>query len=238
MSVTVILGRRGCGKTTNIKARLHSESRLIIFDTLAEYGACGRVFRDPLAMVDYLERRQRTYFKCVYQPVEAEDLTEPFSYVMRAVWICGDCTLVLDEIDQVSSPSSVPFELRRNLNYGRHRSIKVILSSRRAANVPRLVTSQADEIVSFNQIEPRDVKYIEEFCGSEFAERTKRLPKYQCITFRPGQDHREPMNRNVEEEEEREEVDPSEREEKDPATPLTPPSDSGTEEVDAPPPGN
>lgn len=183
--VTVVLGRRGCGKTTTIRQKVSSKPRLLIFDTLAEYSSSGRVFRDILPFIDYVEKNQYGQFRAVYQPIDNSDLEQPFSDFLRVAWIVGDCTIVVDEVDQVSSAISVPDSLARNLRYGRHRKISIIAASRRAADVPRLITSQADELVSFNQTEPRDISYIEAFAGREFASRTATLPRYQALVYRP-----------------------------------------------------
>jgi len=183
--ISVVLGRRGCGKTTLIKGVIASRPRLLVFDTLAEYGRSGKVFRSIPPLIDYVEANAYGQFRAVYQPVETQDLETDFSDFMRLAWIAGANTIVVDEIDQVSSPSSVPDQLARNLRYGRHRKMFVIAASRRAADVPRLITSQADELYTFNQTEPRDIQYIAEFAGKDFAQRTLSLPLYKALVYRP-----------------------------------------------------
>ena len=182
--ISVVLGRRGCGKTTLIRGYVASKPRLLIFDTLAEYGSSGRTFSTIEPMISFVESRQYLQFRAVYQPIDSRDLEEAFSDFMRLCWIVGDCTIVIDEIDQVSSAVSVSPELARNLRYGRHRKLFVIAASRRAAEVPRLITSQADELISFNQTEPRDVKYIEDYAGKTFAAKTTMLPRYHALIYR------------------------------------------------------
>lgn len=183
--ITVVLGRRGCGKTTLIKGLVAIQPRLLIFDTLAEYQSSGRVFRSFVPMLTYVQSRQYIQFRAVFQPVETQDLEQSFSDFMRLCWIVGNCIIVVDEIDQVASPVSIPNELAKNLRYGRHRKLFVIAASRRAADVPRLITSQADELISFNQTEPRDIAYIEAFAGKDFAYRTMTLPRYRALIYRP-----------------------------------------------------
>jgi hypothetical protein len=182
--ITVVLGRRGCGKTTLIQGLIESKPRLLVFDTLAEYGSSGTVFRESAPFVRFVESRQFAQFRVVYQPVNSDSLDEPFSDFLRVAWIVGQVTIVCDEIDSVSKPSSVPAQLARNIRYGRHRGVSVIAASRRAADVPRLLTSQADELISFNQTEPRDIDYIEDFAGKEMAQRTARLPKFEALVYR------------------------------------------------------
>lgn len=183
--ILVVLGRRGCGKTTEIKRRIGTLPRMLIFDTLAEYEGCGEVFYEPEEMISYVERKNRSYFRCVFRPMDVE-IQPAFEYFMRLSWIARDCTCVIDEVDAVSSPISIPQELSRSIRYGRHQNVSLIAASRRAAEVPRLLTSQADEIVCFNQTEPGDLKYLEKVTGDvSFAQRVSRLPRYKYETFKP-----------------------------------------------------
>jgi hypothetical protein len=62
--------------------------------------------------------------------------------------------------------------------------MNVIAASRRAADVPRLITSQADVIYTFNQSEPRDISYLAEFAGKDFAEETRTLPRFHALVYR------------------------------------------------------
>lgn len=187
--ILVVLGRKGCGKTTEIKKRLKGLPRLLVFDTLAEYGDCGETFYSALDLIEFVKQRNHRFFRAVLAPMQSQDISIDLAYLLRCAWIASDCTIVIDEIDQVSSPTSIPFQLARMIRYGRHRGLHLIAASRRAAEVPRTLTSQADELISFNQTEPNDVKYIERYCGSAFAEETMRLPRFRFATFRPFESH-------------------------------------------------
>jgi AAA+ ATPase superfamily predicted ATPase len=181
--ITTVLGRRGCGKTTIIKEKIENISRLVILDTLAEFDN-GDIISDPIEFINELSRLKDGYFQIVFRPFEIEPL-KAFDIVAKSSWIVGDMLSVIDEIDLIASPISIPFELSRNLRYGRHRGLSMIAASRRAAEIPRLLTSQSDEIISFNQSEPRDIQYLASCCGNQFAEMTSNLQRFQYLQFDP-----------------------------------------------------
>jgi len=181
--ICTVLGRRGCGKTTYIKSILQNESRLLILDTLGEFES-ESVVTNSIEFIDALESKIGGYFQIVFRPYNV-DPNKAFEVIAKSAWIVGDLTMVIDEIDILASPISVPFELSRNLRYGRHRGLSLIAASRRAAEIPRLLTSQSDSIVSFNQTEPRDIQYLTSCCGSLFAEMTTKLQKFEYLLFDP-----------------------------------------------------
>ena len=64
---------------------------------------------------------------------------------------------------------------------GRHIGVSIITTSRRPAEVSRLLTSQANAIVCFNTTERRDVEYLGWLIGDEAAALLPTLPKYRFI---------------------------------------------------------
>jgi hypothetical protein len=182
--VSVIFGRRGCGKSTLMRSRIATIPRILVFDTLGEYSDLGIVVRDRLTLIDTVELKQSGLFRIVFAPID-EEPQAAFDTFLQTAWICGNVYLAIDEVEQFASPISLGLSFRRNLSYGRHRGLSLLTASRRAAEVPRLLTSQADEIISFNQTEPRDIQYLASFCGSDFAESTMKLQRFSCLQFQP-----------------------------------------------------
>lgn len=182
--ILVIFGRKGCGKTTQIKTRVQDRSRVLIFDSMVEFGDVAIPAPDRDRFLALVQQYQGSYFRIAYQPMH-EDMNEAFSYFMRAVWATEDCVAVVDEVDAISTPLSVPDPLRRCINYGRHQRIDLICAARRAAEVPRSLTAQADEIVSFNQSEPIDQQYLKRYVSQTFADAARNLPRYRFVSFVP-----------------------------------------------------
>ena len=149
---------------------------------------------DGLAALSQLRTAPR--FQLAYR---SRDTAGDFPFLCEAVAGIGDPSLptllVVDEVDQMDTPQSVgadgrgidvlPF--RRLVNYGRHVGVSIAVASRRAAAVSRNLTAQATEIVSFRQSEPRDVDYLRQFCGREFSDAVRRLPRLRYGRYVPGE---------------------------------------------------
>lgn len=72
-------------------------------------------------------------------------------------------TLVCEEVDKMlCSPNFINEHLYSIISFGRHRQIDLICCARRAADVHRVLRAAVDEIVTFNQKEKDDLKYLEE----------------------------------------------------------------------------
>jgi hypothetical protein len=75
----------------------------------------------------------------------------------------GEVTLVCEEVDKIlCSAYFINDGLSKLINYGRHRKVDLICCARRAGDVHMQLRAGVDEIITFNQKEPRDLKYLEE----------------------------------------------------------------------------
>lgn len=180
--VRTVFGRRGSGKTNLIRTTfLPLLPRYLIWDINGEYGQHGVPFSDPVELIDRLARQGDQPFHFVYTP--QHDVEREFAWLLQGAWLTRSLCLVLDEIDMISTPTSIPEALFRVLNLGRHRSIDIIAASRRPAQVPRLLTSQSDFVDCFNSQEPRDLTYLSDYCGKDFALACKSLPEFHYLEF-------------------------------------------------------
>jgi hypothetical protein len=176
-NITIVLGKKGSGKTSYALNRIQAIERLVAFDFNHEYNEGFYIVTDPKKLVETLSLNHATKFRISYQPDANTDLAQHFEYLSRAVFCMTDMTLLAEEIDIVSSASEIPEGLRKIINYGRHRGISIIALSRRAHRIPRDLTANADQIISFNQNEPRDIKYLSDYMGSDNALRVTRLKR-------------------------------------------------------------
>ena len=85
---------------------------------------------------------------------------------------------MIEELDFYCSATRQQTYIERILRYGRHQYLNIIGISRRAAEVPRTITSQADAVVSFRQQEPRDIQYLSSLTSPEYAESLRELPEF------------------------------------------------------------
>lgn len=171
--ISVVLGMKGSGKSSYLKAETRKIERLLIWDYLREYED-GRVVYSLEELIPLLAKSYGSKFRLIFRP-SGGDIAEVFDRFSRAAYCMKEMTLVLEEVDKISDPSFMSEGFQELINYGRHKKIDIIAASRRAHCVPRDLTANADVIVSFFQQEPRDVKYISDFMGADAAERVRTL---------------------------------------------------------------
>ena len=172
--ITVILGRKGTGKTTLAKQRAASVSRLFILDNLAEYreGLIFETFRD----LEHYFLLEGERFRCICRFRTEEDQEALFDFI----WTVGRCTLLAEECDWYAPSDKGASAAFLNLvKYGRHQEIDIIAVSRRPAEISKMLTSQADELVSFRQTEERDLDYLAHY-GFK-GEELQHLPDRQYV---------------------------------------------------------
>lgn len=94
-----------------------------------------------------------------------------------AIYLGMPVTIVIDEVDLYAKSK----ELLHIIHYGRHFGINLLTNTRRYADVPRLLTSQADDIYIFRTTEPRDIEYIRQTAGKQVANEIQQLKQYEYI---------------------------------------------------------
>lgn len=164
----VVFGKKGFGKTTWIRRYLYEnpEPVYLIYDHFNEYDD-GQIFGSIDEFTIWPDFNFDKNKKFIFRG------EIPFDDFFGLAYDLQNCVAVFDEIDLACSPHNTEPNLYKILNYGRHKQVGIISASRRPANVSRNLTSQSDEIISFRIAEPRDLKYIEDFCGSDMS---KLLP--------------------------------------------------------------
>lgn len=174
--IIVILGKKGSGKTSYALNLIRERKRLIIFDFNREYE--GYTVGTPEALIEVLKLNHDSDFLIVYQPSPEREIDDHFHFLSAAIFSMSNLTFLCEEIDLVSSAGDMPEGLQRIINYGRHRGISLIGLSRRAHKVPRDLTANADRIVTFQQFEPRDIKYLADYMGERSALSVGQLKRY------------------------------------------------------------
>lgn len=173
--ITVILGKKGYGKTSYTVAQTRELKRLIIFDYNREYEA-GKVITHPKELIAQLRLNMDSFFRLIFRPDPNIDIDLHFDFFSTICFKVQNYTVVFEEIDLVSKAGVMPLGLKQIINYGRHQAINVLALSRRAHMVPRDLTANADAIVTFNQQEPRDIKYLTDYMG-QAGEKVRDLKK-------------------------------------------------------------
>jgi len=180
--VIVIFGKRGSGKTTLAKKLLLGRKRLFIFDTLREYKV-GLVTDDIHRASEFLLEHEHSIFRISYSP-EIED-KRAFNYVCELIYTLKNVTFLIEEVDNYCSALMIPETFSKIIRYGRHQDISIIATSRRTAEVPRLLTSQATDFFIFSHHEPRDLDYFSHLFNPGISEKIRNLKTLQYLHLKP-----------------------------------------------------
>lgn len=179
--VIVVTGQRGKGKTTFIKNNIENFDRVIIFDLLGEF----RYYETALNLQDFFlllskKRKEDFFFINYYNPKNSEG---DFNVICKAINKLNDILFVVDELDYFCSANYIPNAFSEIIKRGRHQNLNVIIATRRPHEIPRLVTSQLTEFITFRHIEPRDLTYIKDAIGIE-PENIQTLKDFEYLKWK------------------------------------------------------
>lgn len=178
--ITIVLGRRGSGKSVKVRNLTKDCSRVLFYDTLNKDYTDGIVIDNLQELKGFWSRHYRGDFRIVYRP---EEPAEEFAEVCALVYACGFMHFVVEELDSYFSAGRSCREFNNIVFRGRHKSINLIGVSQRPFGFGRGLTSQAKEWFVFSTREPNDVSWLEKYFGQEFIEQLKSLnpAQYQYI---------------------------------------------------------
>jgi hypothetical protein len=169
--VISVFGKKGEGKSFLVQEIIEDFRRVVILDTMGEYGKEEQSLEEAISGLISLKDKRR--FRYPVRLVDDEDALK----VLRVVYEMEDVLIVVEETSFYTNPNYLPDELKRLVRYGRHKRISQIYVSRRPAEIHRDLTAQSDLIVSFRQHEPADIKYLSAVMGPQAA-MLPTLPKY------------------------------------------------------------
>ena len=174
--IHVIFGKKGSGKTTLSKALMLKTGGRVVFLSPVETVNMKHIeLWDIESIPDAMQNLNPGQIVLVRRAdIEAMDVT-----ALTAIITAKGYTVVIDEVDRYKESR----ELKDMIHYSRHFDINIIVNTRRYADVPRLLTSQADHLYIFQTNEPRDLDYIRSFCGRHFADKTQNLPLYTYLEY-------------------------------------------------------
>lgn len=174
-----VLGCKGAGKSTEVKRIYMSRTRVIVNDTLGEYGGYVCDAPDPRRKaIDYIAAN-KVRFRIAFRP---EKLEADFDWVCRLAKACGaGTTLIVEEIDFFCQPNFAEPGLDKLIRYGRNDGINLIYTGKRFADISRRLTSQTDRFLLFRISEPGDLDGIRKRFGDEVAEKVRSLPDFEHL---------------------------------------------------------
>ena len=176
----LILGCPGMGKTTLGKTlMLELTGPVIIVDQLAEHKGAEIVesLDDLLSLFESGQAHKAGWVVCQHRLHPNDDDQALFEFLVRLTgW-----TIFVDECDQFCNPQS-PGVLRCLMNFRRRYGVNVMLAARRAARIHSDCAALADRIHIFYAHYKRDLEYIRENCGEQFALKAADLDPLDYVT--------------------------------------------------------
>lgn len=148
---------------------------------MGEYSNEGILFSDFEKLSEFwVEHTEK--FKIIYQPRYPR---EEFDLIADMVYNVGDCVFVVEELDTFCSPYEISPSFSDVIRRGRHNNIDFIGITQRPHGINRTLTSQANEIISFHQSEPRDIDFLSLYIGQE-AKKLNSLSQYEYLYYNNG----------------------------------------------------
>lgn len=151
-SVSLIFGKRGCGKTTLAKELIKDKKRFIIIDKLGEY-TDGVIVSNEIEALN-LARQNPKGFKIVIR------LQEERKKLFDVLYCITNYCLIVEELSMFCNSHYIDKGLFAIMAYGRHRKIDFIGISQRPSQMNPLIRTQADSVYCFKMVEPVDIKYL------------------------------------------------------------------------------
>jgi len=177
--IVLILGRKGSGKTSLVRAIVPKLERVVVLDPLEEYHGLirARDFNSLLSFLEAVHEHRKIRIACTFSTMEEY---ERAIYLVREV---GNIWIIIEELNYFVDCWSHEEAYLDLIRFGRHDGVSILMVAQRAAEIPKLFTSQSDAIVSFKQTEPRDLDYLSKIghIGEDGARTVAALPILQGI---------------------------------------------------------
>ena len=184
--ITIVIGKRGSGKSVLVKHLIRETQRLVIYDIMTEYkhGVCfGQEDLDEL--LTFWHKVYRGEFRILYRPLKVK---EEIEWLARGVYVLGDITFVVEEIDAVCTAWVMPEWLSYCVQRGRHKNIELIGVTPAPFGINRDLTRQAKRIIVFNTNEPKDLDYLAALLGSDVKRLVPALGAYEFMEWNDGRE--------------------------------------------------
>lgn len=172
--IVAAIGASGSGKSGWVKAQLRRQNprRLIVFDPQDEYGEFGEVFRDRAALADaVIAAGARGDLRAVFQPGgNLSEYVGKFDWLCRLAYAWGGCTVVADELGDVTKAGWAPDGWSLVTRKGRHKGLRIFGLVQRPALTDKTFFGLATMIHCGRLNYAADVKVMADVLGCEGAQ--------------------------------------------------------------------
>jgi len=181
-----IMGRRGCGKSFLGGKLRNVFPRRVIFDTTHEHTG-------PLMVYDFKQFSQvmlytenASQFEIIVRfDIEHSKKSEEFDEMLKILYYRGSVCIVLEEIQNFSSPHSISPFLEHIFTTGRHRDLAVIYTTQRPGQLHKTALSQSSHIFCGQLHDRNDLNQVGNFMGAD-SKKLAHLPEYHFLWWTPG----------------------------------------------------
>lgn len=178
--IAIVLGRKGSGKSTRVKAALAKWKRWVAWDLRGEYGEIpgARTWHDVREFAAHLASGgtiEREVFACPAWQFEAW---------CRWVFETGDLVAVIEEITRYVSAGHAPAALQDLFDRNRHARVWLVCVGARLAGIPKGLVHQADDVCSASMELPADVDFLAKWKGTAIAQRVANLQPHEFLRIR------------------------------------------------------
>lgn len=161
-----IFGMTGSGKSVLCREIQKYFLNIIIFDTLYEYKDNeGIVFNNFNQFSDYIIKTQyleELPNKLIIRFSPDLDETNEINNYLKMIYFRGNCTIVLEEVQNFASAYKIPKYLKQISLTGRHKKVNFITTTQRIAEIHKSLISQAHHVFSGFTDNPIDIKTLSE----------------------------------------------------------------------------
>lgn len=182
--ITIVIGKRGSGKSYLVKKMIADEKKLFIWDLMSEYEQ-GVIFEQETLtkMCQFWQDHYRRPHRIIYRPLNPK---AEMDFIAGCIYSLGDITFVVEEIDAICSTFDMPEVFHAIVQRGRHKNITLIGVTPAPYGIHRNLTRQAKEIYVFNTNEPRDIQYLSNLLGVAIADKIQNLNQYEYVLWQDG----------------------------------------------------
>jgi DNA helicase HerA-like ATPase len=179
--ITLVIGKRGSGKSYLVKHLTREARRLVIYDIITEYkhGVCFGA-EDRVDCLAFWHKVYKGSFRIIYRPLKVKD---EIDWIAKGVFILGNITFVIEEIDAVCTAWIMPDALNCCVQRGRHKNIELIGVTPAPFGINRDLTRQAKRIYVFNTNEPKDLDYLSMLLGGDVKRIVPALGSYEFLEW-------------------------------------------------------
>ena len=174
--VILVLGTTGSGKTTITKELRARAKRKITLDPLAEYD--GTIFYNFGDMYEYIREKNLKdvgELNAVLRPTSDVDKDMVFALSRTMT----NFLLVVEEAELYLDKNNLNTDFEWCINYGRHNNISILCIARRVPEISITFRAMMTSIISFRQVEPRDLQYLAAYGFDE--DEISALPDHEYI---------------------------------------------------------